>query len=76
MGEVEFYLVQRKEIQLKAQINNLPPDGNIVLRAFYIGSDYTYAYSEKFRENIFRDNTLDEQLLIGVRVRAVQQPNN
>jgi hypothetical protein len=44
-----------------------------VLKAFYIGSDYTYAYSEKFRENIFRDNTLDDQLLVGVKIRP--EPN-
>jgi hypothetical protein len=40
-----------------------------VISAHYIGSDYTYAYSQKFRDTIFRDNTMDENLLIGVSAK-------
>ena len=56
-----------------------------LLNAYYIGSDYTYAYSQKFRDTIFRDNTVDENLLVGVtpipvpsRVRPTHDslPNN
>lgn len=41
-----------------------------VISAHYIGSDYTYAYSQKFRDTIFRDNTMDENLLIGVNAKS------
>jgi hypothetical protein len=71
VGEVEFYLVQLKEIQEKTNKKNLPEDGSFNLNAYYIGSDYTYAYSQQFRDNVFRDNTLDENLLVGVNPRPV-----
>lgn len=44
-----------------------------IINAHYIGSDYTYAYSQKFRDCIFRDNTLDESLLIGVSARPIPE---
>jgi hypothetical protein len=39
------------------------------MQAKYIGSDYTYAYCLKFRDSIFRENTLDENLLIGLSIK-------
>lgn len=41
------------------------------LKAYYIGSDYTYAFSQRFRDTLFRENTLDEDLLIGVTKKPV-----
>ena len=41
-------------------------DDEKTLKAYYIGSDYTYAYSPKFRNTIFKHNTLDQALLIGI----------
>ena len=36
-----------------------------------MGTDYTYAYSKKFRNTVFRDNVLDEKLLIGVDPKKI-----
>ena len=77
VGEVEFFLIQKdvalEKIRAQYARNNeqrdleRESDGmRPTLQAFYIGSDYTYAYSTKFRETIFKQNTLDENLLIGV----------
>ena len=60
VGEVEFYLLEKTSVLACKGLKNE------YLSAKYIGSDYTYAYSQRFRDNIFRDNTLDENLLIGV----------
>ena len=32
-----------------------------------MGTDYTYAYSQRFRDTVFRDNCLDQHLLVGVQ---------
>ena len=39
VGEVEFYLLSNSELGKKIKTSNF------ILQAFYIGSDYTYAYS-------------------------------
>jgi hypothetical protein len=74
VGEVEFYLIQHAEI--KSQIDLFKKNDHLtkVISAHFIGSDYTYAYSQKFRDNIFRDNTLDEYLLIGVSPKPAEGP--
>lgn len=36
-----------------------------------MGTDYTYAYSSRFRNTVFRDNTIDENLLIGVEPKKL-----
>ena len=36
------------------------------LIANYIGSDYTYAYSQRFRDTLFKNNCVDQHLLIGL----------
>ena len=38
-----------------------------------MGTDYTYAYSYRFRNTVFRDNTIDENLLIGVDPKKVPE---
>ena len=58
VSEVEFYLIPQEQVLEKCQQG--------LLLAQYIGSDYTYAYSQRFRDTVFRDNTLDENLLVGV----------
>jgi hypothetical protein len=42
---------------------------NLKLNANFIGTDYTYAYCQRYRNTIFRDNTIDEGLLIGVEAK-------
>ena len=69
MGEVEFYLVQHSIIKSQVDLFKRSESEPRVICAHYIGSDYTYAYSQKFRDTIFRDNTLDENLLIGVSAK-------
>lgn len=51
-------------------IKDAPSTQPFIMQAKYIGSDYTYAYCLKFRDTIFRENTLDESLLIGLTKRA------
>ena len=63
VGEVEFFLVKHQDI---AACAGLSPGSSIDLSAYFVGSDYTYAYSQQFRDNVFRDNTLDENLLVGI----------
>ena len=75
VGEVEFYLIQHKQIETQAaNLRNGPHDNRQnIIQALYIGSDYTYAYSQKFRDTIFRDNSLDENLLIGLTPKVVSE---
>jgi hypothetical protein len=74
VGEVEFYLIQKNVIESQMQIFRSDENHPKIISAHYIGSDYTYAYSQKFRDSIFRDNTLDENLLIGVSARLPEGP--
>lgn len=77
VGEVEFYLVSRQHIEEQCVASRPQVDQEIILSAYYIGSDYTYAYSQKFRDTIFRENTVDESLLIGLTKKspAPNQPD-
>ena len=42
VGEVEFYLISKQEVEEKCANAS---EGKLTLLAYYIGSDYTYAYS-------------------------------
>lgn len=72
VGEVEFYLVKHPDIAAFAVAN---PGSSIDLKAYFVGSDYTYAYSQQFRDNVFRDNTLDENLLVGITPKPQEVPD-
>ena len=64
MGEVQFYLISQSYLKDYLSENHLR--SNLRLNADFIGTDYTYAYCQRYRNTIFRDNTIDEGLLIGV----------
>ena len=57
-------------------MNQTPNDDEITLKSVYIGTDYTYAYSQRFRDTIFRDNCFDEKLLIGVQDKPITSGEN
>ena len=72
VGEVEFYLISYTHIDEMCVKPVTYRNQDITLQAQFIGSDYTYAYSQLFRDTIFRDNTLDEKLLIGISPKEDQ----